>query len=736
MAERKRRPGKKKEPTKFSRKMKKKLLVMFSCVMVMLFALIGRLTYIEQVKGEEYKKQVLSQQGYESQSIPFQRGEILDSKGTVLASSVDVYNVILDCRLINEETYDLESRKKIKKYVEPTVEALLQCFPDVTEEEVMAALTEKADSRYFVLRKKLHYEEIREFQELESKVDKKGKKVNPNVQGVWFEKEYQREYPYGNLASKVLGFTTSGNEGIGGLEDYYNDVLNGINGRQYGFLNSDNNFEKTIKDPINGRTLILTMDLNIQKIVQERIAEFQEEHRDEEHEGPGSNQTGVIVMNPQNGEILAMSDSLVYDLNNPRDLSLYYTEEEINGFSEQEQLDKLNKIWQNYCITYTYEPGSTTKPFTALETGKTREWYDCDGVEKIGGHEIHCVQRSGHGPQTMEESLMNSCNDAMMAMAFEVGKEAFYKYQNIFNFGLRTNIDLPGEARTDTLIYTVDNTNDTSLATNAFGQNFNVTMVQLASAFSSLINGGYYYQPHLVKKIVDDNGNTVQSFDKTVLKQTISRQTSDTIKEYLYKTVSEGTGKSAKVAGYSLGGKTGTAQKGNRDDKKYVVSFIGFAPVENPEVLVYVVIDEANVILEKQSSALATELAKRIFTDLLPYMNIFQDEETEELENPEGTEGIPEGENPEGNEGGNPEGNEGEGTPEGGNPEENGGENTPEGGNSEENGGEGTPGEGPPGQGGEEGGAGQPENPGGDEYPAEGIPEAMPEGGEEAPPEE
>jgi len=733
--------------------MKKKLLVMFSCVMVMLFALIGRLTYIEQVKGEEYKKQVLSQQGYESQSIPFQRGEILDSKGTVLASSVDVYNVILDCRLINEETYDLESRKKIKKYVEPTVEALLQCFPDVTEEEVMAALTEKADSRYFVLRKKLHYEEIREFQELESKVDKKGKKVNPNVQGVWFEKEYQREYPYGNLASKVLGFTTSGNEGIGGLEDYYNDVLNGINGRQYGFLNSDNNFEKTIKDPINGRTLILTMDLNIQKIVQERIAEFQEEHRDEEHEGPGSNQTGVIVMNPQNGEILAMSDSLVYDLNNPRDLSLYYTEEEINGFSEQEQLDKLNKIWQNYCITYTYEPGSTTKPFTvatALETGKTREWYDCDGVEKIGGHEIHCVQRSGHGPQTMEESLMNSCNDAMMAMAFEVGKEAFYKYQNIFNFGLRTNIDLPGEARTDTLIYTVDNTNDTSLATNAFGQNFNVTMVQLASAFSSLINGGYYYQPHLVKKIVDDNGNTVQSFDKTVLKQTISRQTSDTIKEYLYKTVSEGTGKSAKVAGYSMGGKTGTAQKGNRDDKKYVVSFIGFAPVENPEVLVYVVIDEANVILEKQSSALATELAKRIFTDLLPYMNIFQDEETEELENPEGTEGIPEGENPEGNEGGNPEGNEGEGTPEGGNPEENGGENTPEGGNSEENGGEntpeggnseenggeGTPGEGPPGQGGEEGGAGQPENPGGDEYPAEGIPEAMPEGGEEAPPEE
>ena len=749
MAERKRRPGKKKEPAKFSRRMKKKLLVMFSGVMAMLFALIGRLTYIEQVKGEEYEKQVLSQQGYESQSIPFQRGEILDSKGTVLASSVDVYNVILDCKLINEETYDLETRKKVKKYVEPTVEALLQCFPDVTEEEVMAALTEKADSRYFFLRKKLHYEEIREFQELESKVDKKGKKVNPNVQGVWFEKEYQREYPYGNLASKVLGFTTSGNEGIGGLEDYYNGTLNGINGRQYGFLNSDNNFEKTIKDPVNGKTLILTLDLNIQKIIQERIAEFQEEHRDEEHEGPGSSQTGVIVMNPQNGEILAMSDSLVYDLNNPRDLSLYYTEEEINGFSEKQQLDKLNEIWQNYCITYTYEPGSTTKPFTvatALETGKTREWYDCDGMEKIGGHEIHCVLRSGHGPQTMEQSLMNSCNDAMMAMAFEVGKEAFYKYQNIFNFGLRTNIDLPGEARTDTLIYTVDNTNDTSLATNAFGQNFNVTMVQLASSFSSLINGGYYYQPHLVKKIVDDNGNTVQSFEKTVLKQTVSGQTSDTIKGYLYKTVSEGTGKSAKVAGYSMGGKTGTAQKGNRDDKKYVVSFIGFAPVENPEVLVYVVIDEANVALEKQSSALATELAKRIFTDILPYMNIFQDEETEnpEGESQEGNEGEPGTSEGTGTEEGGTEGEPG--TPEGENPEETGGENPPEGENPEETGGENPPegNEGEPGtpegtgteEGGTEGEPVQPEHPGGDEYPSEGVPEAMPEGGDEAPAEE
>ncbi len=678
MAERKRRPRrKKKEPAKFSRRMKKKLLIMFTMVVAMLGGLVGRLFYIEQVKGEDYQKQVLSQQGYESQSIPYQRGEILDRKGTILASSVDVYNVVLDCKVINEEFYNSETKKKVKKYVEPTVAALLQCFPDVTEEEVMAALKEKPDSRYFVLRKKLHYEEIKEFQDLMEEVygkgKNKGKKVHPNVQGVWFEKEYQREYPYNTVASKVIGFTTSGNEGIGGLEDYYNDVLNGINGRQYGFLNySDSSFEKTIKEPVNGWTLVSTLDLNIQKMIEQKIAEFQEEHRNEVTEGPGSQQTGVVVMNPQNGEILGMSDSLVYDLNNPRDLSKYYSQEEIQSFSEKETLEKLNQIWQNYCITYTYEPGSTAKPFTvatAMETGNIREWYDCDGVEQIEGHDIRCVQRSGHGPLTPEQSLMNSCNDAMMAMAREIGKEDFYKYQNIFNFGLRTNIDLPGEARTDTLIYTADNTNGTSLATNSFGQNFNVTMVQMASAFSSLINGGYYYQPHLVQKIVDDNGNTVQSMDPVVLKQTVSSQTSDTIKKYLYSVVSEGTGKSAKVEGYSMGGKTGTAQKGDRDDKKYVVSFIGFAPVEDPQVLVYVVIDEANVPVEQQGSGLATDLAKKIFTEILPYLNVFQDEAVEgDPENPQegaegaqqGTEGQPEGAGGTPQEGGSPQGGTGE----------------------------------------------------------------------------
>ncbi len=605
---------------------------------------MARLVYIDQVKGEEYEKQVLSQQSYGNQSIPYQRGEILDTKGSILATSVDVYNLILDCKLINEE----------KKYVEPTIAALVKCFPDITEEEVRTALAEQPESRYCSLRKKLPYQDIEGFQKLQAETDDKNKKVNPNVQGVWFEKEYKRVYPYNSLASKVLGFTTSGNEGIGGLEDYYNETLNGIDGRQYGYLNTDNNVEKTIKQPVNGNSLVTTIDLNVQNVIEEKIARFQEQYRNKETEGAGSQHTGVLVMNPQNGEILAMSDNFTYDLNNPWDLTNYCTPEEIAGFTEEDRLDKLNAIWQNFCITYTYEPGSTAKPFTVatgLETGKIKDAYYCDGVEKIGGYDIKCINRSGHGMESTEKAVMDSCNDSMMQMAADIGKEDFYKYQNIFNFGLRTNIDLPGETRTDGLIYTVENTNATSLATNSFGQNFNVTMVQLASAFCSLINGGYYYQPHLVKKIVDGNGNTVETIETTPLKQTISKQTSDLLKGYLYKTVSEGTGKRAKVPGYSMGGKTGTAEKGNRDDDKYVVSFIGFAPVETPQVLVYVVIDEANVSLEDQSSALASELAKSIFTEILPYINVFQDEEVvtpgdgtaQGIENEPQQEGLPEG---------------------------------------------------------------------------------------------
>lgn len=711
MAARKRR--KKRKSFKFLKYMQKKLIVVFLLVFVLLGGLIFRLMYIQRTSGDRYEKIVLNQQSYDSSTIPFRRGDILDSKGTILATSQDVYNLIIDCKVIHED----------KKYLEPTVSAVTRCFPDVTEEELRSLLEERKDSPYCVLRKKLPYEEIHDFVELTEEVytegENKGKKVNPNVKGVWFEKEYKRVYPYDTLASKVLGFTTSGNAGIGGLEGYYNETLNGINGRNYGYLNSDKSLERTIKEAANGNSIVTTIDMNVQSIVEQKIAEFNESYRDAFTDGPGSLNTAVLVMNPNNGEILAMADSTGYSLNNPRDEAIFnqyctdyrqMTPEDIQALDEDARLEILNAIWQNFCITYTFEPGSTVKPLTVaagLDSGKMdgTEMYFCDGGEWVGEHHINCVVTTGHGTETVEQAVMNSCNDALMAMSQQIGIDTFAKYQNIFNIGLKTNIDLPGEARTDTLIHTAESMrrDAAALATNSFGQNFNTTMVQVATAIASVINGGYYYQPHMVKKIVDENGGTVKTIEPTVLKQVISNETSDMVRGYMVSTVAAGTGASAKVPGYSMGGKTGTAEKLPRKNEKFLVSFIGFAPAENPEVLVYVVINEPNA--ENQAkSTFATALAKEIMAEIFPYLNIYPDEPIPEEGSEPSGEGAPgEGQEPEGGsepfgEGQEPEGGpepSGEGAPGEGQEPEGGSEPSGEGapGEEQEPGEEGVPGD-------------------------------------------
>ena len=642
----KRRGGKK--IAKFSKKMQKKLVVLFVIIALLLLGLIVRLMYIEHTSGKKYEKKVLSQQKYDSTVIPYQRGNITDCKGTILATSVDVYNVILDCKVLNSDSADID----------PTIDALITCFPQLNETDLRNLITDKPKSQYNVLAKKLSYEEIRAFEDMQAAekeasdkksgdAEKKGK-----INGVWFEKEYQREYPYGSLASAVVGFTTSGNLGMNGVENSYNSVLNGTNGREYGYLNSDSNFEKTVIDAQNGNDVTLTIDANIQKIVEDKIAAFEEEYRDVAREGAGSKHVGVIVMNPQNAEVLAMANYPNYDSSNPRDLSAYYTQEEIDAMDDDAELDALNQLWSNFCITYTYEPGSTVKPFTVacgLDTGTLdpNRTFICDGYETISGHDIHCVNTNGHGLETVEDALKNSCNDALMQMSYDIGPENFSKYQQIFGFGTKTNIDLPGEARTDSLIYTEDQLSTINLATNSFGQNFNVTMIQVASAFCSIINGGNYYQPHVVKKITDENGNVIQEDNGTLLKKTVSSSTSELLKQYLYATVSDGTGKYAKVPGYSMGGKTGTAQKLPRGQGNYLVSFIGFAPVDNPQLLVYVVVDEPNAE-EEFHSTFAQEIAKGIFEETLPYLNIYPDEdivvteETDPAEAPaDGTTDVP-----------------------------------------------------------------------------------------------
>lgn len=615
---------KKRKPLlKFPKRMQKKLIVMFSAVALMLIGLIGRLMYIEYTSGDRYEKIVLSQQEYDSQTIPYQRGDILDAKGNVLATSIAVYNVILDCSVMTSD----------EDYINATISALTQCFPDLSSDELYGYAREDKDKRYIVLKKKASYEEIQPFVEMQEAVDGKGKKINSNIKGVWFEKEYQREYPYGSLASAVVGFTAAGNVGVNGLENYYSSTLNGVNGREYGYLNTDNNFEKTIKAAKNGNNLVSTIDINIQSVVEKKIAEFNEAYTGAYRtDDAGASHIGVIVMDPNNGDVLAMANYPNYDLSNPRDLSAYYTEEELAAMDEDAQMDALNTLWQNFCVTYTYEPGSTAKPFTVasgFETGVLNgsETYYCDGYEEVGGHTIHCVSRSGHGMETLEETLMNSCNDALMQMSYVIGTDTFTKYQQIFGFGQKTNIDLPGEARTDSLIYTSDNMTAVDLATNSFGQNFNTTMIQLATAYCSLVNGGYLYQPHVVKRITDEDGNTIEDISPTLLRQTVSKSTSDTLKQYMYSTVTSGTAVTAKVDGYSMGGKTGTAQKAGRDGVNYLVSFIGFAPVEEPQLVIYCVVDEPNAE-EQYHSTFAQNITREILEEVLPYMNIYRDEET------------------------------------------------------------------------------------------------------------
>lgn len=600
--------------------MQRKLLISFLIICALFVGLIGRLMFIEYSSGERYEKIVLSQQEYDSTTIPFQRGNIVDSKGTVLATSVDVYNVILDCKVLNANDATV---------IASTVEAVAECFPEIGREAVEEELEDNPDSQYSVLAKKVSYEEMSKFTDLQEERREDDDPDN-NITGVWFEKEYKRVYPYGSMAAATLGFTTSGNVGVVGLENQYNSVLNGVNGRSYGYLNNDSDLERTVIEAQNGNTLVTTLDANIQSIVEQEILNFNQQYTNEN--GLGSKNTAVLVMDPDTGGILAMAQYPGFDLNNPWDLSAYYTPEELTAMSEQDQLNILNQLWKNYAVTNTYEPGSTAKPFTVaggLESGalKGDETFVCDGGEQIAGYNVRCVNRNGHGLETIQDALVNSCNDALMQMSYRIGPVTFSQFQSLFGFGQRTWIDLPGETSTASLIYDEKALESTiNLATNSFGQNFNVTMVQMASAFCSLVNGGKLYQPHLVERITDDAGNTVQEIEPVMRKQTISKEVSDQMKQYLRAVVTDGSASAAGVDGYDVGGKTGTAQKfdtetGQRAKGKYLVSFIGYAPQEHPEVLVYVIVDEPNVE-DQAHSSYALGIAHNILQQILPYMNI------------------------------------------------------------------------------------------------------------------
>lgn len=596
--------------------MQKKLVLLFVAIILAFVFLIGRITYINAANGEDYTRIVLDQQQYDSRTIPFKRGDIVDRNGTKMATSERVYNVILDVKVM---TSDEDS-------IEPTIQVLKDCF-EIDEEEVRDLIEESPSSRYNILKKRVDYETYKKFEAIDEDDEN-----YPDVAGIWLEEDYVRTYPYNTLASDVIGFTVDGNVGSNGIEASYNNTLNGTDGREYGYLDETSTVERTVKEAVNGDTVVSTIDLQVQSIVEKHILEFNEQHKNEASAGEGSKNTAVIVMNPQNGEILAEASYPNYDLNQPRDLTKYYTQETIDAMSDEEQLETLNSLWNNFCVSDTYEPGSTFKPFTiaaGLETGILTgdETYYCGGVLHVGDHDIHCSNRDGHGTQTLKQALENSCNVALMEIGEALGAEEFCRYQELFGFGEYTGIDLPGEGETSGLLYTPENMDAASLATNAFGQNFNVTMTQLAASFCSLINGGNYYEPHVVKQIQDENGNVTENIDPVLVKKTISEETSEVIKDYMLGVVQEGTGSSAAVEGYDIGGKTGTAEKLPRGNGKYLVSFIGYAPQENPEVVVYVVVDEPNVAAQA-SSSYATELASKIMSEIFPYLGITKSSET------------------------------------------------------------------------------------------------------------
>ena len=591
---RRRRRGK---PKRFNRKMCVTVFLVF-CVCLFTFGvLLFKIYRINSKDGDRYRKEALSQQSYTNTVLNYQRGDVKDRNNTTLAVSVRKYDLVLEPRTLGKD----------EKKKQATVDAIAKTF-GVAASVVEEVIQKKPNSMY---------EHIDSLKELPAKkVDKFKKQIKKErLEGVWFEEVYKRNYPLKTVGASIIGFMNSNNQGTYGVEEQYNSVLNGTTGREYGYFDSNMNLQRTIKEAKDGNSVVLTIDANVQKIIEDEIADFQKN-------GTGAKTIAMMVMNPKNGEILAMASNSTFDLNDPQNLASMYSEQKIAAMTDKEKNENLLSMWSNFCVGSAYEPGSTFKPFTiaaALDeniiSGKST--FQCNGVKKVADREIHCSNRNGHGMLDLRHALMESCNAALMDIGLGLGRNKFSKYNKLYGFGQRTGVDLPGE--TSGLIHTKEELNPVELATSSFGQTQTVTMVQMLSGFSSLINGGNYYQPHLVKEIQNSNGDVVKTIDPVVVKRTTSEDTSSKLRSYLKSTVEEGTAAPAQVKGYSIGGKTGTAEKRPVSAKKYLVSFIGCEPAEDPEVAYYVIIDEPHV-KDQAHSTYATEFSSKVMKRVLPFL--------------------------------------------------------------------------------------------------------------------
>ena len=562
---------------------RKKVMIVFVAVFFIMMFLIGRLVYLMIFCSEYYGNKAENLHERE-RDIKAARGKLLDANGTVLATNKSVCTISVIHNQIEEP----------EKVIEMLVREL-----GIPEETA---------------RKRV--EKVSSIERVKTNVAKEtGDAVRAyGLSGVKVDEDYKRYYPYGTLASKVLGFTGADNQGILGLEVKYDEYLQGTNGKILTLTDARGieieNAGESRLEPVNGYDLCLSLDRNIQMYCEQAAKKVCTKK--------SADSVSVIVMNPQNGELMAMVNYPEFDLNDPFTLAGDTGE----TVSAEEKQNLLNKMWRNQCISDTYEPGSTFKIITAaaaLEEGvvKLDDTFYCPGYKIVEDRRIRCARTTGHGAETFETGIMNSCNPVFMELGERLGAENFVGYFKQFGLLSKTNIDLPGEA--GTIMHKTENIGPVELATISFGQSFQITPIQLVTTVSSIINGGTRVTPHFGVSVQDADGNTVKTFSYETHENICTAETSETMRYLREKVVSEGTGKNAKIEGFSIGGKTATSQTLPRSDHKYISSFLGFAPADNPQVLVLVVINNPQGIY--YGGTIAAPVAKEIFENILPYLD-------------------------------------------------------------------------------------------------------------------
>ena len=565
-------------------------MVVFALIFLMTGVLIGRLVYLRVFRSEYYVEQAKDLHERE-RDIKAARGQILDRNGVVLAANRTVCTI----SVIHSQVTDPET--------------------------VIRVLTKELGIDEETVRKRV--EKVSSIERVRTNVDKSvGDVIRAyGLAGVKVDEDYKRYYPYDTLASKVLGFTGGDNQGIIGLEVKYDDYLQGTNGKILTLTDARGveieNAGESRLDPVDGNNLVISIDYNIQMYA-EQVAEKVMEQKQADH-------VSILIMNPQNGEIYAMANVPEFNLNEPFVLN-YDVGTDMDAAKKQEL---LNQMWRNPCINDTYEPGSTFKIITAsaaLEQGVVtlNDNFFCPGYKIVEDRRIRCHKAGGHGAENFEQGLMNSCNPVFMELGLRLGADNFYHYFRQFGLLSKTNIDLPGEAAT--IMHSLDNIGQVELATMSFGQSFQITPVELATTVSSIINGGRRVTPHFGVKVQTPDGEDIEILQYDQVDGIVSEETSKTMRMLLEKVVSEGSGKNAKIEGYAIGGKTATSQTLPRSAHKYISSFLGFAPAEEPTVLCLVIINDPQGVY--YGGTIAAPVCKEVFENILPYLEI---EKTESL---------------------------------------------------------------------------------------------------------